>query len=122
MPRVAIPVNAIVREGLAQPAQVTADSGNKHYVEGNDGQVFIEIVSTDGSPRTVTVLPAPSASADGLTISPLVLTIAAGATGYFGPFKPSTFNQDMIAKQVWLDPSVSTTLKFRAYKLIPNRV
>jgi hypothetical protein len=122
MPRVAIPVNEIVREGLAQPAQVTADATNDHYIAGNDGQVFIEVVSTDASPRTVTVHPSPSAQADGLTIAPLVLTVGAGATEYFGPFKPSTFNQEQVARQIWLDPSVSTTLKFRAYKIIPQRV
>ena len=122
MARVDIPVNEIVRAGLAQPAQVTADSTLKHKIAGNDGQTFIEVVSTDPGGQTVTIQPSPSAGADGLTISPLVLSIAAGATKYFGPFRPATFNQDNVNKELWLDPSVSTTLQFRAYKLIPQRI
>jgi len=122
MARVDIPVNEIIRAGLAQPAQVTANSSLKHVISGNDGQVFVEVISTDAGGQTITVQPSPSASADGLTITPLVLTIAAGATKLFGPFRPSTFNQDATSKELWLDPSVSTTLKFRAYRIIPARI
>lgn len=122
MARVEIPITTIVRAGVEQPVVVVSDATLKHAVPGNDGTMFIEVVSSDGAPQTVVVQPSPEVSADGLTISPLTLDIGAGETVYFGPFKPSTFNQDAVERQVWLDPSVDTTLEFRAYKIAAARV
>ena len=116
MPRVVIPVTSIVRAGATPPTQVTADATNNHYFTGNDGLVFLEIVSTDASSRTVSVVPNPSFTADGLTVSSLVITIPAGATRLAGPFKVSTFRQNT-ASDVYVNPSVATTLLFRAWRL-----
>lgn len=118
MPRVVIPVTEIDRDGVAQPSQVTADATNDHYFTANDGNTFLEIISTDGSPRTVEILPNPSYTADGLTVNSLSIAVAAGATVYAGPFRISTFKQNA-TNDVYVDPAVSTTLKFRAYRL-PN--
>jgi len=122
MARVEIPVTTIVRAGVAVPASVVANAALKHAVGGNDGTVWIEVVSTDAAPQTVVVQPSPSVEADGLAVSPLTLAIGAGASMKFGPFKPSTFNQDAVDREIWLDPSVSTTLTFRAYKIAAARV
>ena len=119
-----IPINEIVREGLivtAIPTEV-ADASNGNTVEGNDGTIFLEVISTDGSAQTVTVAANPALTADGLTIMPLVLTIAAGDTSWFGPFRPSTFNQDTVDNALALTPSVSGTLEFRVYKLTAARI
>ena len=122
MARVEIPVITIVREGVEQQAVVTSDDVLGHAIPGNDGTVFIEIVSGDPAPQTVVVIPSPTVEADGLAISPLTLDIAAGATLYCGPFKPSTFNQDAVDREIWLDPSVNGTLSFRAFKIAAARV
>lgn len=122
MPRVVIPVTEILRAGIqaGAVAQVTADATNDHYIAVNAGDVFLEIASTDGGVQTVDVVPnpAPGGTYDGLTITPLSLSIPAGQTWLFGPFRPYTFQQDTDG-MMHLNPSVSTTLKFRAYKLPP---
>jgi hypothetical protein len=43
--------------------------------------------------------------------------VPAGSTTLHGPFSPNTFNQDTVDNEVWLDPSVSATISFRAYRL-----
>ena len=116
MARVIIPITEIDRDGVAQPSQVTADATNDHYFTGNDGKVLLEIVSTDGSPQTVEIVAGPSFTADGLTVNNLSIAVAAGATIYAGPFRVTTFRQNA-ANDVYVNPSVSTTLKFRAYRL-----
>lgn len=116
MPRVEIPVTEITRAGVAPPAQTDADATNDHYIAENDGRVLIEIVSSDAGEQTVEVVPNPSLTADGLTIDNLVITIPAGATRVCGPFRTTTFKQDA-SGMMHLNPSVSTTLKFRAYNL-----
>lgn len=118
MPRVEIPVTEITRDGVAQPAQTTADATNDHYIAVNDGRVLVEIISTDAGAQTVEVVPNPSLTADGLTVSNLSIAVGAGATVYAGPFRFTTFKQDS-SGMMYLNPSVSTTLKFRAYNL-PN--
>lgn len=116
MPRVQVTVTEIVRAGVAPPAQVDADATNDHYFTGNDGRVFLEIQNTDTVSRTVSVQPSPTFTADGLTVSPLVITVPNGVTRLAGPFRVSTFKQNASA-DVYFDPEVSTVLKFRAYRL-----
>jgi hypothetical protein len=78
---------------------------------------MLEIVSTDAGSQTVDIEPNPDfATRDGLTVSNLVIAVAAGATVYAGPFRTSTFKQDT-DNTLYVDPSISTTLKFRAYRL-----
>lgn len=116
MPRVEIPVTTIDRDGVAQPSQVTADATNDHYIAENDGRVLLEIISTDAGPQTVEIEPNPSYTADGLSVGNLSIAVAAGATVYVGPFRFTTFKQDA-SGMLHINPSVSTTLKFRAYEL-----
>lgn len=120
MARSVIPVTDILREGIeaGAVAQVTADATNDHYIAVNDGRVFLEVASTDAGVQTVEIEPNPSPGGtfDGLTIANLVLTVPAGETWLFGPFKTYTFQQDADG-MMHINPSVSTTLKFRAYAL-----
>lgn len=117
MPRVDIPVTEVDISGVAQPSQTTADATNDHSITGGaDGRTIIEIVSSDAGSQTVEIVPNPSLFvADGLTINNLSITVAAGATSYAGPFRTSTYKQDT-DNTLYLNPSVSTTLKFRAYR------
>ncbi len=116
MPRVIIPITEIIRAGVAPPTEVTADATNNHYFTGNDSNVFLVIVSTDAATQTVAIVPSPTFTADGLTVSNLVISVPAGATRFAGPFKVTTFKQNT-ALDVYVNPSVSTTLKFRAWRL-----
>lgn len=114
MARVLIPTNTIKRgTGLAQPAQTNADATNKNYLV-NDAKTFLEIVSSDAGSQTVTFeIPTPTSGTDGQAVSSLVITVAAGATVYVGPFPAIPYTQT--DGNLYIDPSVSTTLKFRAY-------
>lgn len=114
MARVQIPVETIVRgAGLAQPSQTAADHTNNHYFT-NNGKTFLEIVSSDGASQTVSFeIPTPGSGTDGQGIDPLVVTVGAGDTVYVGAFPQSVYDQ--ADGTVYVDPSVSTTLKFRAY-------
>lgn len=120
MARSEIPVTEIVRAGTeaGAVAQITADATNDHFITANDGRVFLEVASTDGGAQTVDIVanPTPGGTFDGLTIDPLTLSIPAGETWFFGPFRPYTFQQDS-SGMMHINPSVSTTLKFRAYQL-----
>jgi hypothetical protein len=116
MARSQIAVTEIDRVGVAAGAQTTADSANDHYFTGNDGRVLLEIVSTDAGAQTVEIEPNPALTVDGLTITNLSIAVPAGATRYVGPFRGNTFNQNS-SGDVYVNPSVSTTLKFRCYQL-----
>lgn len=118
MARSQIPITDIARAGIAPPSQVTADATNKHYVDSQAGDVFLEIISTDGSSQSVVVEANPALSNDGLTVSNLTLTIPAGATRLCGPFRKTSFRQSADLDRMYVNPSVSTTLQFRAYRLV----
>jgi len=117
MARSQITVTDIARSGTAPISQTTADASNKHYFV-NDGMTYLEIVSTDAGSQTVTVKVNPSYTADSLVVNDLTITIPAGTTRLAGPFKVYTFKQDS-SNDAYVDPSVSTTLKFRAWRLTP---
>jgi hypothetical protein len=103
--------------GVAIPAQTNADATNKHYLGPNTGDVILEVVSSDASAQTVTIKAASADAAAG-TGGDRVEPIAAGATRILGPFEQTRHNQDHVNKQLYIDPSVSTNLKFRAYKSV----
>lgn len=101
--------------GTTLPAVTNGDSTNKHYFTGNDGQVVLQVVSSDASTRTVTIKRA-SSFQGGVPASDEVYSVLAGATVELGPFSTAEFNQNA-AKDVYFDPSVSNTLDFRAYRV-----
>jgi hypothetical protein len=98
------------------PTQVDGDATNGHYFTGNDGLTHIEVISSDGSSRTVSINYSPHL-APTVTIAAAVETIPAGATRLLGPFNGATFNQNS-TQDIYFTPSVSTTLKFRVYKTV----
>jgi hypothetical protein len=114
MARSAIVVTPITRVGVAPGAQTVADSVNKHYFVNAD-RVYLEVISTDVGAQTVGIEFAPSATVDGVTPPAKSIAVPAGVTRLVGPFPAVYYNQP--ASQVFIDPSVSTTLQFRAYQL-----
>jgi hypothetical protein len=116
MPRTVIPVTTLSRSGVAPPAQTSSDQSNGMYVANNNGRIIFEIISTDGSSRTVGF--AVSTTADGQAIADRTITLSAGGTAICGPYPPTYYNQTDGSLNI--NPSVNTTLKFRAYKLPSN--
>jgi len=117
MPRVEIPVQTITRLSVSPGSQITADATNDHYISGNDGRIFVEIISTAVATESVTF--ETPFSLDDLALEDQVIYVGPSATRYAGPFPTSTFNQTGVGDEnkLFIDPSVSTTLKFRAYKV-----
>lgn len=102
--------------GIAQPALVDGDVTNKNLFTANLGDVILECVSSDAGSQTVTFQYAPGAAGGTAPVAGTAETVAAGATRVFGPFSAARFNQNA-AGDVYFDPSVSTTLKFRAKRV-----
>lgn len=113
MPRGTIPVTTVTRSGVAPPTQTDADATNKHEMT-NNGRTIIEIVSSDAGPQTVE-FEIPSGAVDGQAVTPKSVAVPAGATRITGPFPAGIYNQT--GGKLYVDPSVSTSLKFRAYSL-----
>lgn len=112
MARGTIPVTTITRAGVAPPSQTTANATDKHKIAANDGRTIIEIVSSDAGSQTV-AFEIPTSLVDGQAVSPKTVTIPAGETRWAGPFPKAIYNQS--GGELFVNPSVSTTLKFRAY-------
>lgn len=117
MARVEIPVTTIDRDGTAQPSLTNGNATDDHFVTGGaDGLTVLQIVSSDAGAQTVEIPPNPNLTADGLTVGNLSIAVAAGATVVAGPFRTNTFKQDT-DNTLWVNPSVSDTLDFRAYRI-----
>ena len=79
--------------------------------------MILECVSTDGASQTVTFQFAPRAAGGTAALPGQAETVGAGLTRLFGPFSLGKFNQNA-AGDVYFDPSVTTNLKFRAYRVV----
>lgn len=104
--------------GVTQPAQTNSDSTNDMYFTGNDGLVLLEVFNNNAAPQTVVFQLAPKIG-PGLTLTSATQseTITNATTRVLGPFPVGLFNQNA-SGDVYFDPSVSTDLKFRAYKAV----
>lgn len=101
---------------VTPPSQVDGDATNDHYFTGNDGLVTIEVVSSDAGAQTVTIEYSPT-YAPITDVPGQAESIPAGATRKLGPFAKNAFDQNSDG-DVYFNPSVSTTLKFRVYKTV----
>ena len=111
--RVPIPVTELSPSGVPQGTQIFSDSVSKHTLENVQEDVVLEVVSIDASPQTVTI--ETSYAQDGAALDDRIVTIPAGATRYIGKFPRYIYNQEDLVT-MYINPSVSGTLKFRAYK------
>ena len=118
MARTAIPVTDILITGVTVPALTNGDATNDHSVaNGADGRTVIEVVSSDAGTQSVEIVANPSLTlSDGLTINNLSVSVAAGATLFIGPFRSQSFKQDA-SNTLYVNPSVSNTLDFRAWRV-----
>ena len=119
MPRVAIPIDELDAAGQAPASQTNADATNDHEINlAGDTRVWLEVENVSGTSRTVTIhvqLP----DTDGLVVPDRVLTVP-GTSVRLIPLKSSTYairTSGADFGKVWVDPEVSTDLKFRCYRL-----
>lgn len=118
MPRVEITPEEVDRTTSVQPATVDSDATNDMVVLGGaDGLTILEIENVGGSPATVVVEANPSLEGpDDLTITDLTITVPAGDVVVRGTFRTSSYKQNT-DNDLYIDPSVSTDLKIRAYRI-----
>ena len=114
MARTEIPVTTISRAGVTQPAQIDSDQSNGMTVPNNNGRIFFEVENTDASPQTVGF--AIAATVDDEPVDDKLITIAAGDIELAGPFPVDLYNQEA-DNALYVNPSVDTLLKLRAYRL-----
>jgi hypothetical protein len=77
-----------VPSGVTLPQTAGIADGHKF---DNTGEEFVAVKNNGAAPHIVTV-PTPR-TVEGLAVSELTNTVAAGATELMGPFTPGTFNQ-----------------------------
>lgn len=85
MARDSVTTQKITRAGLIPT--FTAASVNNDVIDA--GAVILEV--NNGSASSINVTVNSPLTVDGLTVGPLVVAVAAGATKRIGPFPPSTF-------------------------------
>jgi hypothetical protein len=104
--------------GVARPSQTSSDSTNDMYLTGNDGTVMLEVENQNASTQTVDFLLSPSflQGLDGTTATQTE-SISASGVRILGPFATGKFSQNA-AGEVHFNPSVTTDLKFRAFKYV----
>lgn len=85
-----IPVLDVTRAAVtALPAQATS-TGAALLLQENDGNVILEVNNPTGGSLVVSFVP--QATVGGATFATTSLTVAAGATGWAGPWPPAVFN------------------------------
>lgn len=111
MPRVAVPVTQITRDGIAPTAAVAGDPIENHSLP-NDGTVWVEVANTGASSGTVSVHFANTV--DGVTVDPKTWTVPAGESRRIGPFPTRYYGTTLL-----LDVT-SADLGLTAYKVPPQ--
>ena len=113
MARTDIPVNEIVRAGIAdwEVTPVMADYANGMQFD-NNGKIWVEITNNSGADQDVT-FPSPLVT-DGLAVADFVVTVTDNTIARHGPILTTTYNQEGNVVYVDLD---TTGLEFAAYKL-----
>lgn len=108
MARVAVPVTAITRTGVAPTAETTGDPVNFHSVS-NSGRMFLLVRNADGAgAHNVTVNF--SQTVDGQSVTAKTYSIPLTSSRYIGPFPSvyygSTMNVDVDSAQLFLSAYV----------------
>lgn len=112
----------IIRAGADIGGFTLSDHINKHFFDGNDGNVTLIAESTDSGTQTLVL--ESSLDVDDLPLGDLTVYVPPGGTVAFGGFRRKTFNQDAGNPDdgygtIWVNPSVSSTLKLKAIKTSP---
>lgn len=109
-----IPTADIDIDGVAQPGYSISDMESQHYIENLDERTAIEMNSIAAVPQTITFQT--SYRRDDLDLEDRVVTLNPGDTKFIGPFPSFIYNQGLI--DVYVDVSISGTLRMRAIKVV----
>ena len=120
MPRVDIPVTTLAAAGSTPPAQTDSDATNDHEVDAYVSladPVWLEVFNNNAASKNVTILTQLD-DIDGLSVPDRVVAVPAGATRLI----PLGRNAHAVRSgadvgKVYVDPELSTDLKFRAYRI-----
>lgn len=107
-------VTDISRSGIV-PTLVAANADG--HLLPNTGCEFVMITNGDAAPHTISA--AITKPVDGVMPAAKQITVAAGATKLFGPFKPEEYNNG--AAQVALSFDAVTSLTIQALRLTTVR-
>lgn len=111
MPRTALAVQQITRSGNGLVQSNGAANAAGHSVP-NDGQVFLEVVTTTNA--CVVTIDTPG-SVDGNAIANKTHSIGTATTRKLGPYPPSTYNQ--ADNSIYVDFDLVTGVSIGAYRL-----
>ncbi len=105
-------VATAVRTGVDMAGAACAGGGDAF---ANTGQEVLQIYNGDSGSHNVTVVT--QATSDGLTVSALVVAVAAGVTKTIGPFPPGLYND--VNGLVQLTYSAVTAQTAKVLKVTP---
>jgi len=112
MPRVQIPITAVVELGTAQPAATAGDATNDHYL--SSANCIIECKNTSGGALDVTFV-TPFATAGGLALQDNVISVGAGAIKLVNLAAVAfNYRQSGDSNRIYVDVT-SNSWEFRAY-------
>lgn len=106
MSRDSVTTQKITRAGLTPT--LSAVSANNDVIDS--GAVFLEV--NNGGASSITVTVNTGLTVDGLTVGPLTVSVAAGATKRIGPFPTATFGRPsgVDVGRVYVDYSATTSV------------
>lgn len=110
MARGNLPLTQISRAGVAPASEVPGDAVNGHQMT-NDGKAFVIVRNSNGGSTARIVTFHVPGTIDGQSATPRAVSIAAGATEYFGPFPANTYGRAVLIDVAHAD------LKLSAYHL-----
>lgn len=82
-----IPIQTFSKDGVVITAGAAAEAGDQFP---NNGKTLYKVINGDGSSTNVTITP--QNTVNGLTLAPVIVAVAGGATKYLGPYEPQYFN------------------------------
>lgn len=111
MPRVELTRTQISRAGVVPAAEQDSDATNNHYFVDN-GRTFLLVRNANAGAQTVTI-EIPGEVDAGINNADRSVSINAAASKYIGPFDSRYWQPG--TNQVYVNPSVTTDLKFSVY-------
>jgi hypothetical protein len=115
MARTALTVSTISRSGVdsADTLEAANADGEMFY---NGGDVFLEVLNTNASTCTVTVVT--PRTIDGLAVADVTVEVDENERMFIGPFPPSTFNQTSTnAGMVYVNFDTVTDVTVAAWRM-----
>ena len=92
--RVAVPVTAIGRGGVAPATPTTGDPTNNHSVANTNSNVILLVANSDSASHTVTIHL--SETVDGQAVTSRTVAIPATNSRYFGSFPAGQYGSTLL--------------------------